>query len=250
MIRIPPHPCPPELTPEVQTRLLAEYRADHSKAVWNKSYIRRELLSQSHGKCCYCECKVDEESKYLEVDHFLPKDKYEENVVVWKNLLSSCKRCNGKKSNHDTGRNPIIHPVNDNPKDHIRFRAYRFYEKTPLGKRTIEVVDLNDRSRLVEKRFEIGERIIKELNELEDIAKDFQIGINKSPRRERLITGKMNVLLSEALPDKEYAGTTATVLLNEPLFDSSKKILQECELWDDEMTRMETTARNIALDIF
>ncbi len=252
MIRLQPHPCPPELTPEEAARLTADYQADATKSVWNKDFIKTALLKMSHGKCCYCECKIDEESKYLEVEHFQPKSLFPLLVVYWKNLLPSCKRCNGIKSNHDTVAEPIIHPVRDEPKDHIRFRAYRFYEKTTLGKKTIEVVDLNDRVRmkLMEKRFEIGERIITELSVLEDLALDFQNNVNTSPKRQKLIVGKMKAILTEAQPEKEYAATAATVLIHEPLLPTIKSILSECNLWDEEMTAMESLARQIALEVF
>ena len=252
MIRLQPHPCPPELTPEEAGRMTTEYQADTTKSVWNKDFIKTALLKMSHGKCCYCECKIDEESKYLEVEHFQPKSLYPLLVVFWENLLPSCKRCNGIKWNHDTVAEPIIHPVRDEPKDHIRFRAYRFYEKTPLGKKTIEVVDLNDRVRLklMEKRFEIGEGIISELDVLEDMALDFQNNVNTSPKRQKLIVGKMKTILTEAQPEKEYAATAATVLIHEPLFTEVKNILLACHLWDDEMAGMENAARHIAFDIF
>ncbi len=252
MIRLHAHPCPLELTPAVQASLTAEFLADNSKSVWNKSYIRRELLLMSHGKCCYCECKIDEESKYLEVEHFQAKSLYPLLAVIWLNLLPACKRCNGAKGNYDIVFFPIIHPVNDNPKEHLAYSGGWLKEKTPLGAKTIEVVDLNDlsRNKLVEKRNEIGEQIQRELDRLEDSALDFQNGVDTSERRKIKIVHWMKGILNDALPQREYAATAATVLLNEPLFEKVKSILQACLLWDNEMTSMESTARQIALDIF
>jgi uncharacterized protein (TIGR02646 family) len=132
MIRLVARPCPPELTPEVQTALTAKYLADNTTAPWKKAYIEQELLLMSHDKCCYCECHIREESKYMEVEHFFAKRWHETQVLEWTNLLPACKRCNIRKSDHDCAIEPIIHPVQDDPRDHLKWRAYRFYEKTPL----------------------------------------------------------------------------------------------------------------------
>jgi hypothetical protein len=250
MIRLTFRPCPPELTSAVQADLTAKYLADKKSSPWNQEYIKRELRLMSNNKCCYCECHVHEESKWMEVEHYLAKYWHELLVVVWTNLLPACKRCNISKSSHDCALEPIVHPINDEPKEHLKWRAYRFYDKTPLGKKTIEVVDLNDRERLVNKRFEIGERINFQLDLLEDDVVDFENGTNTSPKRRNKIVKWIKNILAEAQPNREFAASAATVLLNEPLFSKVKSILQSCGIWDDEMTDLEAAARAIALDIF
>ncbi|NUO02993.1 MAG: HNH endonuclease [Saprospiraceae bacterium] len=250
MIRLAARPCPPELTPEVQAALTAKYLADKTTAPWEKAYIEQELLLMSHDKCCYCECHIREESKYMEVEHFFAKRWHETQVLEWTNLLPACKRCNVRKSDHDCAIEPIIHPVQNDPRDHLKWRAYRFYDKTQLGKRTIDVVDLNDLERLVKKRFEIGGEIYRQLDLLEDIVIDFQKGANTSIQRKNKIINWIKTILKEAQPQKEYAATAATVLLNEPLYQNVKSILQACQIWGTEMDDLEISARAIALDLF
>lgn len=41
------------------TKVLPE-KKDKKKQVWNKSYIRKELLKECHGKCVYCESLIEE----------------------------------------------------------------------------------------------------------------------------------------------------------------------------------------------
>ncbi len=250
MIRLAPRPCPIELTAVVQAALTAEYIADKTRTPWKKTYIERELRLMSNDKCCYCECHIYEESKYMEVEHFYAKQWHEALVVEWDNLLPACKRCNIHKSSHDCKIEPIVHPVNDEPRDHFKWRAYRFYDKTSLGKKTIEVIDLNDRERLVNKRFDIGERIQQQLDFLEDDVLDFENGTNTSPKRVNKICRWVKNILAETQPDREFSATAATVLLNEPRYQNIKTILQGTKLWDIEMTTLELTAQNLALDVF
>jgi uncharacterized protein (TIGR02646 family) len=120
MIKLQAVAKPLQLTNEKVKQLTAEYKQSE-KAVWKKTYITQTLLLMSFDKCCFCETKLNEESKYLEVEHFHPKSLYPDEVVSWTNLLPICKRCNGKKWNHDTKLEPIIHPVKDNPKKIIAY---------------------------------------------------------------------------------------------------------------------------------
>ncbi|NJN78093.1 MAG: hypothetical protein HC803_06945 [Saprospiraceae bacterium] len=86
-----------------------------------------------HEKCCYCEVKVNEEG-FPPIEHFYPKSIYPNEVVTWGNLLLICTVCNTFKDNFDTKNNPFIHPIFDNPKEHLTFNVFRFIKKTDAGK--------------------------------------------------------------------------------------------------------------------
>ena len=128
MIQLQALARPIELTDERVQQLTEKYKTDNT-AVWQKDYIKKALLKMSFEKCCFCECRINEESKYLEVEHFHPKSLYPDEVLLWENLLPICKRCNVHKLNHDTKQDPIIHPVKDSPKKHLSIENYRF---TPI----------------------------------------------------------------------------------------------------------------------
>lgn len=243
MIQLKAAPPPVELTAELVQTLTDEYKATDT-AVWKKPFIEKALLAMSSGKCAYCECRVTEESKYMEVEHFFPKDIFPEKVVLWDNLLPSCKRCNGHKSAHNPEIEPIIHPVSDNPKEHLDFRAYRFYGKTAIGKLSIEVLVLNDRDRIQQPRFLVGSKTKEKLDDLEIKTSDFLE--NRTPIRQRRILASFKNLLREGLPSQEFSATVATEILREDSFHFVKKELAALGLWDDELAELEIELARIA----
>lgn len=91
MIHIERTRKPEELTDDVVKQKTKLYKNDHSQTVWKEKYIHDALMSMSYNKCCYCECLLNEESKYMEIEHFHDKSSYPEEVVNWENLLPSCK---------------------------------------------------------------------------------------------------------------------------------------------------------------
>lgn len=246
MIQLKAIPAPPELTNEVVEVLTQKYKTT-SESVWKQAYIKRDLLKLSFAKCCYCECKVDEESKYMEVEHFYPKDIFPDLVVVWENLLPSCKRCNGHKSTHNTQIEPIIHPVIDNPKEHLTLKSYRFYAKNNslIGKTTIEAVELNDRERLVNKRYEIGTKILEELESLLDDLQEFENKGLAETRKERKLKNKLLKLMQECLPQKEYSATAATTLIYSEEYPPIRQKFIFLNWWNTEFQNIE----NQILDI-
>lgn len=79
MIKLERGKKPKELTKEVCEELIKLYAEDNDRAVWNSPKIKKPLkeaiLEMSHGKCSYCECRLEIESKDATIDHFLPKSK-------------------------------------------------------------------------------------------------------------------------------------------------------------------------------
>lgn len=244
MIRLIALPRPVQLTDAMVEELTALFESDSNIRVWNKPFITNSLLEMSDDKCCYCECKVNEESKYMEVEHFFCKDLYPEKVIEWENLLPSCKRCNINKGNHDVGLEPIIHPVINEPREHLTLKAYRFYAKTPLGKTTISVLDLNDIERLQQKRFEVGSGVTMELEELEMFIEVFLE--NPSSIRRTKICSKLRRIMQLGQPNKEYSATVATAILTGDLYYFAKNTLNDLGLWDAEFEQLENGLQSIA----
>jgi uncharacterized protein (TIGR02646 family) len=250
MIRLKLFPKPNELTPEKQKELTIEYQNQKTK-VWDQPYIKKNLLKMSDEKCCYCECKVTEESKYLEVEHFFPRHIYPEKVLEWENLLPSCKRCNGKKGSHDTGIIPLIHPVNDNPKEHLYFKNYQIRAKknSKLGEITVDILDLNNTHRLTIKRFQIGEKFSQTLLCLSTLANrcfgNGTITMNEKNRLSKTLEG----LLIECTPSSEYSATAAAVLSNDEYYIGIKKQFIDNGLWNMHLAELEVQAKICALDV-
>lgn len=244
MIKLQAIAQPVELTNDVIIQLTAEYKATEN-SVWKKPYITEALLKMSFGKCCFCETNVNEESKYMEVEHFHPKSLYPDEVVLWENLLPICKRCNVRKLNHNTKNEPIIHPVKDNPKEHLILKGYRFYGLTELGKCTRDVIDLNDRQRLVDVRYDIGTKISEELDKLIDVTQDY---INEpSIRRRNKIVGTLKNLMLEGTKEYPYSATAATVILTNINYAEIKQLFIDNDLWNDEFPQLEKQVSYCAL---
>ena len=245
MIQLQAIARPADLTDDIVQQLTAQFQKDKTE-VWNKSYIRGALLKMSFGKCCFCECRINEESKYLEVEHFHPKNTYSDEVVLWENLLPICKRCNVHKGNHDTKQEPIIHPVRNNPKEHLKLNNYRLKAKTQLGKDTITAIALNDNSQnLVQIRFDIGNGIIDSL----DCLLELTIGYCDKPntRRKNRIIGQLRTLMSEGTKESSYSATAATIILSASDYIEIKKLFNNCNLWTDEFSQLEQQVQDCAL---
>lgn len=214
------------------------------KNVWNKQYIKDALMLMSNNKCVYCETKLDNPGIYVEVEHFYHKNKYKEKVLEWTNLLPACKRCNGTKNDHDVGIEPIINPCEDNPQEHLYLKRYRFRDKDILGKSTIDVLNLNERDKLVKARFEIGNKVLEKLEELSDQVQENISGISSVKRK---YINKVKALLREGQADQEYSVVVSTIILEDDKYFFIKKIFIENDLWDEEFKKLEIGMENIYL---
>ena len=247
MIKLDRTPKPVKLTKELQDTLTSEFKST-GKTVWNIDFIKKELLVLSNNKCCYCETNINEESKYLEVEHFHHKDKYKDEVLEWDNLLPSCKKCNGTKNNHDTKLEPIIDPSKIDPKNHLKYWCYRIKGADNLGKLTVSVLNLNDQERLVKKRFEIGNAIQEKLEQLNELTDDYINGVQDSTRRKNRIVNGSKDLMREGLPTAIYSATSATVILTALEFEALKSKLTSLGFWDTELSQLECELHRTALE--
>lgn len=248
MIKLDRTPKPVELTAELQVALTDEFKLT-GKSVWNVDFIKKGLLGFSNDKCCYCEANINEESKYLEVEHFHQKDAYKDEVLEWENLLPSCKKCNGTKNDHDTKLEPIIDPSKIDPKNHLKYWRYRIKGSDEFGKLTVSVLKLNDQDRLVKKRFEIGNAIQEKLEQLNELTDDYISGVQTSTRRKNRVVNGTKDLMKEGLPSAIYSATSAAVILTDTEFEALKSKLTSLEFWDAELAQLEIELNKTALKL-
>lgn len=221
--------------------------ANSGATVWNVDFIKTPLLESSYQKCAYCETKLDEESKYMEVEHFRCKRDFPEKVVEWLNLLPSCKRCNGSKSDYNVEvEGQLINPYDQNPVDHIYLSNYRLRWRDDLGRRTIETIHLNDTERLVSVRLRVGESVAAALDVLRNSLEEYIDGPQTTRRRNQIVSG-IRRLLELAQRQAEYSAVSATVLLRDPNYDWIKSRLVELGLWGD-LHQLEEGAVPLCLD--
>lgn len=155
---------------------VANYSSGQSKlsfkpSIYGDQAIRKKLASLQHGKCCYCEKKLDT----ADVEHFRPKSSYRSDrndikrypgyyslAYSWENLLLACRGCNLNKSDifpieHKQNRFVhhyedykremplVINPTINRPKRYLKFSGATIIPKNKrlLGTNTISVLRLN-----------------------------------------------------------------------------------------------------------
>jgi uncharacterized protein (TIGR02646 family) len=232
---------PDRITPEFQAAKTQEFIAT-GNSVWNIDWLKEAVFNMAFGKCCYSEIRLNEESKYMEVEHFHPKVPYTAEVMQWGNLLPASKKCNTTKGSHDTITKPIVNPFVDNPKDFFIFKNYRYSPKNEIAKRTIEVLALNDRDHFVNPRFRIGNEIIEMLeNFIEDID-----NVDNNRKRNRYIS-RLKSLLGQGNRKEVYSALVSTTILSDENYIEIEKQLIERSLWDAEFKALKLELEFCAL---
>ena len=114
--------------------------------------LKKETFNQLEkmfkGLCAYCEGFYGGVS-YGEIEHFKPKSLYPRLMFDYSNMNIACRKCNENKKEKFDER--LINPTDDNPEEHIKFRAYMAIPLDEKGKITINMFKLNDKSRTLAK---------------------------------------------------------------------------------------------------
>ncbi len=249
MIKISRTPRPKKLSDKEVKKLTEQYKQE-GKNVWNKPFIKDELLKMTHNKCCYCETALGEGGAYMEVEHFHPKSIYKDEVVAWDNLFASCKRCNMKKGDLDTYKTKIINPCEDNPREYIYMQnyVYKSINNNEIGRNTIKSLLLNDMDQLIVPRFRIGNEVENKIQEIYDfflsIVKD---NSNINVISKNAIWQRIKDLLRLAQPTEKYSATIATAIVGDDTYDELKNELIRIGIWDEELVILDQCMRKISM---
>jgi uncharacterized protein (TIGR02646 family) len=124
----------------------------YRKSKYNHPEIKAALVTETHGKCAYCEC-LPLHATYGDIEHITPKSTNLNLTFDWHNLTIACDVCNTKKADHQG----LIDPYVDEPEDELNFIGPMILHRTgkSKGELTRTVLDLN-RSHLL---FQRAERI-------------------------------------------------------------------------------------------
>lgn len=244
MIKVDRTPKPERLTSIEQQKLTMEFKIE-KKRVWNKPYIKEALIEMSNRKCVYCEAKIGEEAKYMEVEHYLPKEEYPDKVIEWGNLFPSCKRCNGKKGIYDPSCNPFIHPTNDTPKHHLILQeAGRVSGVDEKGHASVKILDLNHYDTIRKPRLriihDIRSRFVNLLDEMKSRS------VKENPVFQRKIQRMVRAILLEATPKAAYSAYVACEVLNHPSFYEIIERMKDEKIWNVELERLFQQAKHYA----
>ncbi len=242
MIKLTLPPKPDELT-QNETALREQFLADRSKTVWKQKYISEPLLQMSHDKCAYSEVRLNEESKYMEVEHFRHKDAYPEDVVTWGNLLPSCKTCNTAKGEWDVEADPIVNPLIDTPSEHLYLRACRFYGRDQKGWNTVDAVAINNVDQFMLPRFREANHIVDSLSKGLESLKEAD-----TSRKKHVRIRMIKDTLKKCGPEYPYSACISTYVLYEwKGYAGFRAWLVDNGYWDDEFAEIETLLQSIAL---
>lgn len=236
---------PIQLTPRFVQQKTQEF-IDSGKNVWNIAWLKTALLELSNNKCAYCECDITEESKYLEVEHFKCKSTFKNEVLVWDNLLPSCKRCNGKKGSHNVVIDPIINPCEDEPSTHLYMYNYRFKGKDQKGRDTIDVIGLNDTERLVKVRFDIGNSLEDTIDNVKEKLENYKQ--KSSTKNKNSLIKSIEDILRLCQKDRQYSATCSTVLHQDNDYKYIKSEMEKLELWSNEMEELHQNSLRLVLE--
>ncbi len=241
MIKIELTNKPEELSDDVQKELTERFKADHKDQVWRQDYIREALRDMTNNKCAYSEAEFTN-SSYLEIEHFRYKEKYEDLVVEWGNLLPACKTCNVCKGDLDVEETPIVNPLVDNPKDHLYVKALRLRGKDDKGKNTVIHLGLNLEP-ISKPRILLSLEITNSIWKLSEVWDDAKTNIKK-----RNCINNLYEIMVKCDKTHPYSAFLSTYLL---YIDDSYKLLkskiQSDNMWSDALQAKENELREIAL---
>ncbi len=96
---------------------LAYYHSQGKKpsgSHWLLDDIRLSLIKDFHNNCGYCGQSLPTPQSASvskgDVDHYLPKKEYPDQVYEWTNYVWSCKPCNGLKWRFNSVEHPLLNP--------------------------------------------------------------------------------------------------------------------------------------------
>jgi uncharacterized protein (TIGR02646 family) len=162
--------------------------------------LKNPLLAETFGKCAYCESKVT--AVYPgDVEHILPKTARPDLTFDYANLTLACFICNNRKGDYYNVAQPLLHPYEDDPGEHLVAAGPLIKHRAGAtkGHLTETMLQLN-RTGLVERRRDRIEGIMA----LADLYVNEPIGPLKAILREQL--------LEETDKSKEYSFAVAAFI--------------------------------------
>ena len=232
MIKLTLPSRPAFLTDELTGLLTEKFKADKTARVWDRKDLKAALLSISHNKCAFSEVRLNEEGKYMQVEHFYPKSKYPEMVMEWGNLLPCLNICNSRKRDLDPNRHPLVNPFFDNPKDFFYIENGRICVLDPRNKKainTLEAYDLNNPIQLRSPRLRSISKVKEILSMIEPVYKQNPL----------IAKNRLKALLQDCGRTSEYSAAKSTAVLEDENYKKLKELLTHRNEWDDDLSRLE-----------
>lgn len=128
--------------------------------------LRRAVIERA-GNCCeYCRISQDDQFFAFEIDHIIAEKHGGQTLID--NLCLSCPDCNGFKGSDiasidwEAGKalTRLYDPLQDTWDDHFRVdtNTGRIAAKTPIGRVTVFLLQLNDPDRVMDRKLLLNEQ--------------------------------------------------------------------------------------------
>jgi len=118
------------------------------KSRYNNPEIKEAIVTETNGKCAYCESKVRHIAPG-DIEHIVPKSVEPDLWFEWTNLTLACPICNNKKR-ANVG---LVDPHLDEPSEHFWFVGSTVFPKSDSAKGILTVTTLGlNRSDLLDRR--------------------------------------------------------------------------------------------------
>jgi hypothetical protein len=123
--------------------------------------LTRLVWQRAKHRCEYCQLPQEYDDRPFEIDHIISRK--HQGPRVASNVALSCFRCNSFKGSDISGRDrltrkltPLFNPRRHKWSRHFRWEGAYLIGRTPIGRVTVEVLNVNDPFR-VELREELME---------------------------------------------------------------------------------------------
>jgi len=118
---------------------------------------RREIADKARaraaGRCEYCQMHESLQGATFHLEHIIPSSRG--GLFTLDNIAWACPTCNLRKSDRVEGLDPesgtmasLFHPCSHRWLDHFEIDGYSIKGKTPTGRATVVLLDLNDAARI------------------------------------------------------------------------------------------------------
>jgi 5-methylcytosine-specific restriction endonuclease McrA len=112
--------------------------------------LRRQIRERARSRCEYCLVPEEHMAYPFHVDHIIPIKRHGVTTTE-ENLAWACFNCNTTKSDniasYDTltkTLEPLFNPRTQNWNDHFEMRGAEIIGKTPIGRVTVRILQMND----------------------------------------------------------------------------------------------------------
>jgi 5-methylcytosine-specific restriction endonuclease McrA len=124
--------------------------------------LTQEVWRRADGRCEYCQLSQDSDDRPFEIDHI--RSQKHRGPTIASNLALSCFRCNSFKGSDISGIDvvtrkltPLFNPCRHKWATHFRWEDAYLIGRTPIGRVTVALLNVNDELRVELRESLIGE---------------------------------------------------------------------------------------------